>query len=52
MPKVTLDMDNNLHKKLNFIREREHDNRSIQKELEWLIERRYAEITVKVEGEK
>jgi hypothetical protein len=49
MPKVTLDMDNHLHKKLTFIKEK--DKRSIQKELEWLIEQRYAEISVKVEGE-
>lgn len=50
MPKVTIDMDTQLHKKLTYIKEA--DKRSIQKELEWLIEQRYAEIVVKVEGEK
>jgi predicted transcriptional regulator len=51
MTKVTITMDDDTKKKLDYIRAKEKDNRSIQKELEWLIEQRYAEISIKVEGE-
>jgi hypothetical protein len=44
MTKVTFDMDDDTKKKLDYIRSKEVDNRSIQKELEWLIQRRYGEL--------
>jgi predicted transcriptional regulator len=50
LTKVTITMDDNTKKKLDYIRAKERDNRSIQKELEWLIEQRYAEIKVIVGG--
>ena len=50
MTKVTITMDDNTKKKLDYIRAKERDNRSIQKELEWLIEQRCAEIKVIVGG--
>lgn len=52
MAKVTIDMDIDTKKKLDYIRAKERDNRSIQKELEWLIEQRYAEIKVIVGGKE
>ena len=55
MVKVTFEMDTDTKKKLDYIRAKERDNRSIQKEIEWLISQRYGElakIEVKIEGEK
>jgi hypothetical protein len=42
MAKITFVMDDNTKSKLDKIRSKENDNRSIQKELEWLIHDRYS----------
>jgi predicted transcriptional regulator len=44
MTKVTITMDDDTKKKLDYIRAKKRDNRSIQKEIEWLIEQRYINI--------
>ena len=42
--KITFVMDDEIKKKLDYVRSANQDNRSIQKELEWLINKRYEEV--------
>ena len=44
MAKITFVMDEQTKNKLDYIRSKDKDNRSIQKELEWLISERYTEM--------